>query len=209
MSKGINKNMLKRGELGDADQQKVRAFLQEVQENKIRFVMEHRSYCTVYDIEALIERHKPDVVFVDYLGLMDGHKNYFKSSNEIKEKMRDISKELKQLAVKFEIPVVAVHQSNRDFDEEKGKLPSLKNLADSDDIGRNADKVYAVHQTAEQKELNEMIIGTVKVRDAKDATIVCDWDLDLGKVGSNPRYYNDSSIEGKKQEPDDGVKIPF
>ena len=175
----INKGKIKAGKLSDAERIVVQNLMTKILNQKNRIIIDDRFSCTVFDVEALIVKHNPHIVFIDYLSLMDATKQY-KSGSEAKEKMRDISRSLKLMASKYNIPIVAVHQSNRDFKDDGETLPQIRNLADSDDIGRNADKIYALHKPDEWE--RNIKIGTVKTRDAICDTSICEWDLDNGMI---------------------------
>ena len=175
----INKSKIKAGKLTDEEREKVQKLMALILSQKNQVIIDDRFSCTVFDVEALIIKHSPEVVFIDYLSLMDATKQY-RGGGEAKEKMRDISRSLKLMASKYNIPIVALHQSNRDFKDDGETLPQIRNLADSDDIGRNADKIYALHKPEDWE--RNMKIGTVKTRDAICDTSICEWDLDNGLI---------------------------
>ena len=91
---------------------------------------------TVAEIQASAVREKADIIFIDYLGLINsGVENKALSSYEATTK---ISKDLHTLAQKRKIAIFALAQLNRQGDE---KEPSLTSLRDSGQIEQDADAV--------------------------------------------------------------------
>lgn len=83
-------------------------------------------------VAAQIERNKPDVVFIDYLALMIPGRDY--------NRVAELSSELRQVARGYEVPIVVANQINRAGGAKAG-MPSIEDLAGSDEIGANADKL--------------------------------------------------------------------
>jgi len=100
-----------------------------------------------------------DIVFIDYLGLINGDKN---KSNY--EKFGEISRELKMIAVELNKPIIALHQLNRSSADRKDKKPKLSDLRDSGKIEQDADMIFFVYRpayydTSQSKDLMEFMIG--------------------------------------------------
>lgn len=91
---------------------------------------------STHSIRAQIEMYKPDIVFVDYLQLMD-------MPTEDHIGISYVTKQLKQMSVQYDIPIVAAAQLNRQatavgFDPEDPPDPRAT-VAGGDSIGRDAD----------------------------------------------------------------------
>ncbi len=85
-------------------------------------------------IASQIERNQPDIVFVDYIGLMA------KGGDGGHEAMSNLSAELQIMAKEYYVPLVIAAQLNRNA--VGGKEPAgPEDLAESDAIGRDADAV--------------------------------------------------------------------
>lgn len=82
-------------------------------------------------VKRLVSIQGIEVLFIDYLGLIN-HDKEFKMNQE---KFSDISKKLKQLAMKLQIPIVCICQLNRQGDHDD---PSSSNLRDSGQIEQDA-----------------------------------------------------------------------
>jgi replicative DNA helicase len=65
---------------------------------------------TVSQIGGTIAREKPDIVFIDYIGLMNATKNY----NDDWQEQQSVANDLKALARRHEIIVVTAAQLNRE-----------------------------------------------------------------------------------------------
>jgi len=91
-------------------------------------------------VNALIELHQPNIVFVDYLTLMEmqGDGDY--------RSIGKLTSDLKLIAEKYHLPIVVAAQINRGG---VGKEPPrAEHLAGSDSIGQDSDLVITLKQQA-------------------------------------------------------------
>lgn len=98
-----------------------------------------RGRVTPAAIAAQIERNKPDIVFVDYLTLMNGQVGDWQA-------IASLSAELKGIAMRYQVPIVAAAQINRTAIGED--LPGAEHLAGADAIGQDADAVITMKQVS-------------------------------------------------------------
>lgn len=95
-------------------------------------------------VAAQIEKNSPDAVFIDYINLMQKNSR----SDSRHEQVGDLSNELKNLATRYEIPIVVAAQLNRQHG--LGKEPAgIEALAESDAIGRDADAVITMKKLSQ------------------------------------------------------------
>lgn len=90
-------------------------------------------------IGAKIDQYRPDIVFVDYLNLMDPNA---KVDGEI-QKMKALSRELKQLALNKNIAIVAISSATPDDATDMSSAPMLGQVAWSKQISYDADWLIA------------------------------------------------------------------
>jgi len=86
-------------------------------------------------------RHGLDLIVVDYLGLLDddyGNNQY--------ERIAYVSRKLKQIAMKLNVPVLVAHQLNRALEAREDKRPHLSDLRDSGRIEEDADLVLFLYR---------------------------------------------------------------
>lgn len=96
---------------------------------------------TLEDIESLIKEHKPQVLLVDYLQLIPHENKRLKEYDRVTE----VSKELKHMAKKYKIAVVAASQLSRGT----GEQPRLSDLRSSGQIEQDADLVLSLWRKVE------------------------------------------------------------
>lgn len=120
---------------------------------------------TMVDIRAHARRLKAegklDILFIDYLQLINSSKNYENRAQEVSE----ISRSLKALAKELDIPIVALSQLSRSVEVRFDKRPILSDLRESGAIEQDADLILFLYRDVvynpetENPELAEIIIG--------------------------------------------------
>jgi len=91
-------------------------------------------------IRGKIDQYKPDLVIVDYLQLMSPNQ---KADNET-VKMKNLSRELKQLSLGEEVPVIAISSATPDDVTKMDTVPTLGQTAWSRQIAYDADWILAL-----------------------------------------------------------------
>lgn len=170
----------------DIDIKKYREFLERVRsETKARFIVPelgmHFNFSTA-TVAAKIEEHHPDVVVIDYIGLMqgDGGKGKIENWQEIAQMMRD----LKTMALRYKIPIVVNAQANRAAISNEGDVPKLHHIAGSDAIGANSDRVIALKLLGPSR----LRIGIIKNRHGRQGLVFdCKWNIDEGFLREIPQ----------------------
>lgn len=121
-----------------------------------------RGKVSTTSLAAQIERYNPHVVYIDYITLM-------KAATPDWQGIAQISGELKEIAGKYKIPIIALAQLNREHG--LGKEPaSAEAIAQSDAIGQDADMVITLRQMSQ---------STMRMRLAKNRNGVGDvfWNV--------------------------------
>lgn len=139
---------------------------------------------TVDKVFAETIRYSPDLVCVDYIGLMDAPNHIGQGW----EKITYCTKALKQNARNLKIPHVVVAQTNR---EDGGSGPELGKLAGSLSIGRDSDQVYGLFQDDIMREDERMEVRLLKNRDGAQGTAVMKWTpetMEFRELGAAENY---------------------
>jgi len=91
---------------------------------EFKYIQDIRAYCRNLKLKGML-----DVLFVDYIQLMQTHKR----TNNRNEEIGDISRGLKAISKEFNIPVVALAQLSRSSEKE-AREPKLSDLRESGDL---------------------------------------------------------------------------
>lgn len=142
---GIDINKVNTGMISDAEIARVK--LQKDYLNSLNLFIETKSPCRVSDIELAIinlisTRGSCDLVLIDYLQLLTPSTSTRSRENEVAEMSRDI----KSLAVKYNIPIIVLSQLSRALESREDKRPMLSDLRESGAIEQDADVVMFVYR---------------------------------------------------------------
>jgi replicative DNA helicase len=91
-------------------------------------------------IRGKLDQYKPDFIVVDYLQLMSPNQ---KADNET-VKMKNLSRELKLMAVSEEVPIVAISSATPDDSKDMSSVPTLGQTSWSRQISYDADWVIGL-----------------------------------------------------------------
>ena len=91
-------------------------------------------------LRGKMDQYKPDIVFVDYLNLMTSNN---KTENEV-VKMKNLSRELKLLAISEQVPIVAISSATPDDVTDMNSVPTLGQTSWSRQIAYDADWLLAL-----------------------------------------------------------------
>ena len=174
-------------------------------------VSEIRSKCRRLKSQAGL-----DLIIIDYLQLMSGHK---KAENRNLE-LSQISGGLKNLAKELKVPVIALSQLSREVEKRQIKKPALSDLRDSGALEQDADLIMFLYRDeyynpdTDKKGIAEIIIakqrhgptGTVELAWLKEFRRFVELDVhrqaqNMGKVEEGGLWPgHDGEISGKQRE---------
>jgi replicative DNA helicase len=131
----------------------------------MRLFIDDTASQTIMDVRAKARKlkieHDLQMIVIDYLQLLNGHKKYENRHQEVSE----ISRSLKALAKELGIPVIALSQLSRAVDSRVDKRPMLSDLRESGAIEQDADVIMFLYRDivynkeTENPHLAELIIG--------------------------------------------------
>ncbi len=140
------------------------------------------SSMTVNQIETKIKKYNPDIIFIDYIQLL---KTPGGNSNRERE-VASVSRDLKNLSMIYDIPVVVMAQlnDNMGYHRPKGDTPMRESKA----IYHDSNVVIYIHEPIKE-ELNEydddVAVNTDKI---KLMEVIVDKNRD-GSTGKIPVYF--------------------
>lgn len=93
------------------------------------------------DIYRAVKYEKVKCIWIDYLQIIKGDKDYYHNH---KEEIDDVLSKLKQCAIDLKVPIFCLAQFNRDCAKEPDRKPTLTDLGDSGCIEREASTILAL-----------------------------------------------------------------
>lgn len=128
---------------------------------------------TVNTVQSKIDQYKPDLVVLDYLQLFDDAGN---GGNET-TKIRNISKDSKRLAIRNNLPILALTQATQDNKSDLENPPLIEQVAWSKGIQHDSDLALAVHKPPND---NDMEVVARKNRHGQLFNFFLDVDMERG-----------------------------
>ena len=140
---GINSRQIRNMELTKSDEKKYWEYIYSED-----FLKMNIQICTEYNITTsrirnIVLGSAADIVFIDYLGLINST-----NRQSSYERVSEISRDLKLLAMESKKPFIVLHQLNRANADRKDKTPVLSDLRDSGKIEQDADIIAFVFRPA-------------------------------------------------------------
>lgn len=133
----------------------------QIKERKLRFC--EAGGLTVREICSRALKEQAEVIFIDYLGLVNGE-----GKSEY-ERVSHVSKYLHTFAQKYKITVIVLSQLNRDT--VWNDRPDMSNLRDSGQVEQDADVIMLLHKPLGSDPLREVIIAKNKEGQTGDAVL--------------------------------------
>lgn len=134
---------------------------------------------TVSKIRAYIRRNKLSILFIDGISYIKGDKNGFDSMYRHNQ-LTMVSQQLKELSAAYKIPIFITVQANRTERNEEGRL-TLRNIAESSGIARNATRVFALNWLKEEDEFGKKTFAIEILKNRKGISFkVLQYSIDFG-----------------------------
>lgn len=113
---------------------------------------------TIPGINKYVKNKKPTWIIIDYLQIMTGDNSIAKKSTNREQEVGYFSRSLKQIAKKYDIPVLALSQLSRKVDATSHHMPRLSDLRESGSLEQDADNViFIVRQAYYDAEMGRVV----------------------------------------------------
>ena len=153
----IPSDKLRKGELTENDSIALSETYKEI--HNLKFFFDDSPNLTVSELRSKLRRYKNNynikLVLIDYLQLIKPEGNKDNRVNELSE----ITRNLKQLAKEFDLPVVSLSQLSRQVESRDDKRPLLSDLRESGRIEQDADVVMFIYRESYYLQRNEPTRG--------------------------------------------------
>jgi len=153
----IPSDKLRKGELTENDSMALSEAYKEI--HNLNFFFDDSPNLTVSELRSKLRRYKNNynikLVLIDYLQLIKPEGNKDNRVNELSE----ITRNLKQLAKEFDLPVVSLSQLSRQVESRDDKRPLLSDLRESGSIEQDADVVMFIYRESYYLQRNEPTRG--------------------------------------------------
>jgi replicative DNA helicase len=174
-------NDLRKGLLSAFAEQKMRDSLANMAKEEGLYLIGGDFDFRIESLEAAIEECEPDVVFMDgaYLLKVKGEGRTEKAANSFDE--------LKRVAKRNHVPLVASTQFNREVKGNKLTSADPSKIALSDAAGWNADLIFGLVRTDDMKRDRRMVQLPLKFREGEGDEIETHWDFDTMNFDELPK----------------------
>ncbi len=160
----ISSDKLRKGEINEKDSLKLQNTYQEI--NSLNFFFDDSPNLTVSELRSKLRRYKNNfnikLVLIDYLQLIKPESNRDNRVNELSE----ITRNLKQLAKEFDLPVISLSQLSRQVENREDKRPLLSDLRESGSIEQDADVVMFIYRESYYLQRNEPTRGADETQES-------------------------------------------
>ena len=174
------------------------------------FIREYpTSCCTTIDVENYIKQiqeingFKVDVVVIDYINIMSNYRS--RNSDDMYIKIKQISEDLRAIAVRQECLVLTATQTNRGaFDTPD---VTMSNIAESAGLIHTADTMFGIIQDADMRIENRYLIKILKIRDGEGKNNKMEMHIEYKKmkITETGRIYKEDNNE--PIDLDDAIKM--
>ena len=157
METSISQLRLRSGRLYKNDWLKLNKIIKII--SKLPLFINDNSIISIHDIRMkikhlLFEQKKIGLIIIDYLQLMQTQSNTYQNRSQ---ELSEITRNLKELAREFNIPIIALSQLSRNVENRANKKPLLSDLRESGSIEQDADLVIMISRSTENIDIDESI----------------------------------------------------
>jgi archaellum biogenesis ATPase FlaH len=152
----------------------------------------------------------PDVVFVDYLNLMNSSRYKSGGNHNSYTTIKAVAEELRSIAVERDLAIISSTQANRGGYENSDM--SMTNVSESMGIAMTSDAMFALIRTEELDELNQVMVKVLKTRfsDKTNHRFVVGVNLNqmsISEVGDGMQSRVSQEIKPQDHNPSTQLKV--
>jgi replicative DNA helicase len=137
-------------------------------------ILDKLGSCTLDRVHAEIDRHKPDVVALDYVQRM---RVSYASKRPRYEQLEEITNDLKTIAMDTDTAIIMVSQDGRSSAEEGS---TRSNMGGSISVYQAADVYLGLMQDEPMRAINKMRVKMLKFRHGPNAEVDMLWQPETG-----------------------------
>lgn len=183
METGIPLKSLNKGEISDEIWKKIITSFKNIKNVGANLIIDDTPASTIERIKSkIIEIGDADLIIIDYLHLIRMEKS---TGNDFFD-LTIISRELKNLAKEFDVPVICLSQLSRACEQRADHRPTLSDLRGSGSIEQDADIVFMLYRSDYYITREEFMNGKeytnsceciiAKNRHGSTGTVIMHWD---------------------------------
>ena len=163
---------VRHGRLSSPDEKVFKEALREFRKDETFHMVGGKFKLSPTVLETAVRKHEPHLTIMDgaYLLQTEGYNRTERAANAFDQ--------LKIICQGTGTAMVATSQLNRDAKKNPGGKPSVENIALSDVAGWNADHIWALNQTQDQKADHLMGIDPLKIREGYGEAFTTNWDFE-------------------------------
>lgn len=124
----------------------------------VQLVVDDCQQLNIDDLERKIVRWKPDVVFVDHVGLMKGD-----AKKQRWEIFTEISQTCKMIALNHNIAVIALAQQTSDVEKRGNKKANMSDVKGTDSFSNDADAMLFISADLENASTAAWVDSTIQI----------------------------------------------
>lgn len=169
MESGVDPRQLRRGRLTTYDERRFLAQRERWRNDDRLHWFNANMGQGIPGLEALISEIRPDIVYIDGVYLMRSFRT--RRGAQRNEIVTDVLDDLKEIALRRNIPIVLTSQFNRES-RGRGRGGSLETIGYSDAFGTHCSNVYAIKPPhARNQDQNVRVYETLKGREGEEGVI--------------------------------------
>lgn len=167
--------------------------------DNLKLFIETKTPCRVSDIELSIinlqaTKGSCDLVVVDYLQLLTP---IGKNSKNREVEVAEMSRDLKSLAIKYQVPIIVLSQLSRGLESRENKRPMLSDLRESGAIEQDADVVTFLYRNEYYYPDDPASRGTAELLIRKNRGGINNRDIDMCWQPSKVKFIEAMRKDGK------------